>query len=93
MTRATNPSSINFSYYRFTEVNNKKTTQVVKDFSIADGMKGLIDNTPQHFSLALNKIKDWAIQKGIGFSYSDPYPSNKYPGKAWIDVRFNGLTL
>ena len=93
MTRVNDSNSIQFNYYKFAEINNRKTTQVVREFSIADGMKALIDNTPQHFHTAINKVKDWASQKGIGFSYSDPYPSTKYPGKAWIDVHFNRLTL
>ncbi len=93
MTTSAPNKSFNFKFYRFTSMNDRRTTELVKDYSIADGMKGLIDNTPQQLLTALAKVQDWAMQHGLGFSYADPYPSTKYPGKAWLDIHFSGLIL
>ena len=93
MNSSTMAKSFSFKFYRFISKEDRKTTEIVKDCNLADGMKGLIDNTPQQLLSALTKVQDWAAKQGLGFSYADPYPSSKYPGKAWLDIRFNGLIL
>ena len=82
-----------FNFYRFVGGEGHRTTEIVRDYSHADGMRGLIDRTPEHIKQATERVVEWASSKGCTVASQEPYPSEKYPGKVWLEFRFGGLTL
>jgi hypothetical protein len=80
-----------FTFYRFTGTEGHRTTEITRDFDQADGMRGLIERS--YIQAATTRVTDWASSKGISVSSQEPYPSEKYPGKIWLEFRFGGLTL
>jgi len=83
----------NFSFYRFVGNEGHRTTEIVRDFNQADGMRSLVDKDPNVITTAIQRVSDWATSKGLTANSQEPYPSEKYPGKVWLEFRFNGLTL
>ena len=84
-------SQYTFTFYRFVSSDGRTTTKVVRDFSEADGMRGLI--TKNQLQEATQRVNGWASSNGVSTSPQPLYPSTKYPGKFWLDLRFGGLTL
>jgi hypothetical protein len=82
-----------FTFYRFTGSNGHRTTEIVRDFNLADGMKGLVEHNPQQIQQVKERVEDWASSKGISLKTKEPFPSSKYPGKVWLEFRITGLTI
>ena len=82
-----------FNFYKFTGGEGHRTTEIVREYSTADGMRGLVDRNPSHIQEATQRVNEWAASKGLTVNAQEPYPSEKYPGKVWLEFRFNGLTL
>ena len=81
-----------FSFYRFVG-NGIRSTEIVRDYTAADGMRSLVDRKPEIVQLANQRAFEWAESKGLTMTAQEPFPSEKYPGKCWIEFRFGGLTL
>jgi hypothetical protein len=86
-------NSVVFRFYRFIGPTGQRTTELIRDYSQADGMRGLVDHNQQAVNDAVNKVTSWASAKGVSLKVLDPFPSSKYPGKVWLEARFSGLTL
>ena len=82
-----------FNFYRFVGSENNRYTESVRDYTQADGMRGIVERTPQQIQLATQKVNEWATSKAISLNAQEPFPSEKYPGKVWLEFRFGGLTL
>jgi hypothetical protein len=82
-----------FTFFRFTGPENARKTERVREFNDADGMRGLIDRNPKLIEAAHEKVIDWVSAKGVAVTCHEPFPSEKYPGKVWLEYRFGGLTL
>ena len=82
-----------YNFFRFTGSDEDRKTEFVRDYRIADGIRSLVDQKEEVIRLATEKVISWAASKGITLNVKPPYPSQKYPGKAWIEFRFTGLTL
>lgn len=82
-----------FNFYRFIGEASKRTTELVRDPSQADGLRGLVDQNPNQVQLASERVFAWAATKGIALYSREPFPSTKYPGKVWLEFRFSGLAL
>ena len=82
-----------FNFYRFVGTVGHRSTELVRDHSIADGMRGLVEKSPEQIQLASTRVNEWAKQHGITINTKKPYPSDKYPGRVWLEFRFAGLTL
>jgi len=92
--KSTNEQKFNFFFYRFNRDSGQLTTELVRNYSEADGMKSLIDLGSNQVSEAITRAVSWAETHGISLRHTGkPYPSTKHPGKAWLDFRFGGLTL
>ena len=85
-------SKFTFTFFRFIG-NGVRTTEIVRDFTLADGMRSLVERTPETVQLATQRVHEWATSKSMTLSAQDPFPSEKYPGKCWLEFRFGGLTL
>ncbi len=88
-----NQPSFKFTFYRFCGQHGSRTTEVVKDLSIADGMRGLVDQKKEEINACCERVQQWASSTGISLKVIDPFPSTKHPGKVWLEFRFGGLTL
>jgi hypothetical protein len=86
-------SSFTFNFYRFIGTAGHRTTEIVRDFKLADGMRGLVDRTPDQIQTATQKVSDWASSNGLSVTTQEPYPSAKYTGKVWLEFRFGGISL
>ena len=82
-----------FNFYRFVGDNGSRTTELVRDYTVADGIRGLVDRKDDVITLAMKKVTEWASSKGITVTPQEPFPSLKHPGKVWLEFRFGGLTL
>lgn len=82
-----------FHFYRFVGSNGSRTTEVVRDYNQADGMRGLVDRNAKSIEQATERVSEWAHAKDIAVSPQEPFPSQKHPGKVWLEYRFGGLTL
>jgi hypothetical protein len=82
-----------YNFFRFTGPDEYRRTEFVRDYRIADGIRSLVDHKEEVIRLATEKVISWAASKGITLNVKPPYPSQKYPGKMWIEFRFTGLTL
>jgi len=82
-----------FNFYRFIGVEGNRTTEIVRDYSQADGMRGIVERSEQQIQSATQRVIEWATEKGLGVTLREPFPSQKYPGKVWLEFRFTGLTL
>jgi hypothetical protein len=82
-----------FNFYRFIGPDGNRTTEFVRDYSLADGMRGLVDRNPEHIKIANQRVNDWAATKNVTVNPQEPFPSEKHPGKVWLEFRFSGLTL
>ena len=82
-----------FNFYKFTGTNGDRHTELVRDHSQADGMRGLVERNQKHIELATERAVQWGETKGLTLNPQEPYPSEKYPGKVWLEFRFGGLTL
>ena len=81
----------NFIFFRFIGPKDNRTTELVRDYNQADGMRSLVD--PGTVPIAHERVHSWASGKGIIANAKLPYPSVKHPGKVWIEYSFSGLTL
>ncbi len=88
-----NAPKFSFTFYRFTGEGAAKPTEIVRDYNQADGMRGLVDRNPQQVQLATQRVNEWAESKGLTVSAQEPFPSEKYPGKVWLEFRCGGLSL
>jgi hypothetical protein len=86
-------SKFTFTFYRFVGPEGHRTTEITRSFSDADGMRGLVERNPEQIKLAVERATQWADTKGITASAQEPFPSEKHPGKVWLEFRFGGLTL
>jgi len=86
-------SKFTFHFYRFTGTDTNRTTEIVRDYSKADGMRGLVNRSAEEVEVATERVIDWAVTKGIALNRQEPFTSEKYPGKVWLEFRFGGLTL
>ena len=86
-------TSFTFTFFRFTGDTGSRRTELVRDYNLADGMRGMVDRKPDQIHEANQKVLDWASGKGITVHTQEPYPSEKYPGKVWLEYRFGGLSL
>ncbi|MBI5020555.1 MAG: hypothetical protein HZB59_03890 [Ignavibacteriales bacterium] len=82
-----------FNFYRFTGTQDNRTTEITRDISTADGMRGLVDMKADQIKLATQRATDWASSNHLTINPKPPFPSTKYPGKAWLEFRFTGLAL
>ena len=82
-----------FTFYRFTGTEGARTTETVREFASADGMRGLVDRNPKSVELANQRVIEWANSKGITVTAQEPFPSEKHPGKVWLEYKLGGLTL
>ena len=82
-----------FNFYRFVGTAGNRSTELVRDYRIADGVRSLVNQMEGEIKLATEKVINWAKSKGITLNVKSPHPSTKYPGKVWIEARFTGLTL
>ena len=82
-----------FHFYRFVGMEGNRSTEFVRDCTQADGMRGLVERNQEHISLATERAKEWAASKSLTLNPQEPFPSEKYPGKVWLEFRFGGLTL
>jgi hypothetical protein len=82
-----------FTFFRFTGSEGSRTTEIVRDFNQADGMRSLIDRSQKHIELAVQRVNEWATSKSLSICIQEPFPSEKHPGRVWLEVRFGGLTL
>ena len=88
-----NAKSFVFRFYRFIGPVGQRTTELIRDYAQADGMRGLVDHNQKAVDEAVNKLVAWAASKGVSLKILDPFPSTKYPGKVWLEARLTGLTL
>ena len=86
-------TNFRFTFYRFVGPRGNRSTELVRDVSLADGMRGLVDAKNEAINACRDKVQAWASSIGISLRSNAPYPSPKYPGKVWVDFRFGGLTL
>ena len=82
-----------FNFYRFIGTQDNRTTEITRDISTAHGMRGLVDMKADQIKLATQRAIDWATAKGLILNPKPPFPSTKYPGKAWLEFRFTGLAI
>ena len=82
-----------FTLYRFVALNGKYVTEVVRNLAFADGMRTLVDMTEPAIHVCMQRVMEWARAQGISIRALDPYPSKKYPGKAWLEFRIGGLVI
>ena len=82
-----------FNFYHFINANGKRTTELTRHHTDADGMRSLVDSNPTFIELATKKAVEWANSHSISIIRNDPFPSQKYPGKVWLEFRFGGLSL
>ena len=82
-----------FTFYRFERNGRSITTTIVRNFDDADGLRGIVNSDDKEISTATEKVRKWAESQGLAVSYKEPYPSEKHPGKVWLDFQFGGLTL
>ncbi len=82
-----------FTFFRFVGDATTRSTEIVRDYNHADGMRGLIDRNPESINLANERVNQWAEKKGLNLTAQEPFPSDKYPGKVWLEYRFGGLAL
>lgn len=82
-----------FSLYRFVGPKGHRTTEIVKDLTLAHGMRTVVEGDENIIELCKRKVLEWANSKGIYVIPRDPYPSAKYPGKVWLEFRFGSFTL
>ena len=87
------PTRYNFNFYRFIGPKDQRTTELVRDYSQADGMRGLVTQDQRHIELATQRVQAWAMSEGLPINVREPFPSEKYPGKVWLEFRFGGITL
>ncbi len=85
--------SFRFTFYRFVGPRGNRTTEVVRDLSIADGMRSLVDQKKEDISACCERVQRWASTTGLSLRTTEPFPSSKHPGKVWLEFRFDGLTL
>lgn len=71
-----------FNFYRFIGTIGNRSTEFVRDYTLADGMRGLVDRKTEEIQLARERVQEWVTSKGITVNPLDPFPSMKYPGKA-----------
>lgn len=82
-----------FTFYRFIGPEGNRTTEVVRDFALADGMRALLEGSAKTLEVARERVSEWSTSKGITVNPQEPFPSEKHPGKVWLDFRFGGLVL
>jgi hypothetical protein len=82
-----------FTLYRFVGDKGKRTTQIVRDPFIADGMRTLLPGDKDTLTQVNQKVHQWASDHGFTILPHDPYPSTKHPGMVWLEYRFCGLVL
>jgi len=82
-----------FRFYRFVGPTDKRTTELVRNQTEADGMRALIDQSETTVQMCINRVIQWAKNNGIAANAREPFPSKKYPGKVWVEFRFGGLML
>jgi len=80
-----------FTLFRFTGPKGQRSTETVRDLSIVHGMRAMVDH--ESITSCRQRVTDWAEAKDIGLTAIDPFPSNRYPGKYWLEFRFTGLVL
>ncbi len=90
---STTTPKFSFVFYRFIGEGTTRSTEIVRDYSHADGMRGLVEQTPENIQLVNKRASQWADTKGITLTVREPFPSTKSPGKVWLEFRFGGLTL
>jgi hypothetical protein len=88
-----NSPKFSFNFYRFTGTQGNRSTEIVGDYTHADGMRGLVDGRSNIIELAKQRVTDWGTSKGIMVNPLEPFPSQKYPGKVWLEFRFSGLII
>lgn len=54
-----NAPSYRFTFYRFVGPTGQRTTEVVRDLGIADGMRGLVERHEQ-VQEAITRVSEWA---------------------------------
>jgi len=52
-----------FHFYRFIGTNGSRTTEVVRDYTQADGMRSLVDRNAKFIELATERAAEWAFPK------------------------------
>lgn len=82
-----------FQYFRFTGPEDGRRTERVREVNQADGMRGLVDRNPKLIEVAHQRVLEWASDQGIAVTTHEPFPSEKHPGKVWLEYRFGGLAL
>lgn len=88
-----NPTSQTFSFrfFRFIGTPGNRTTEIVRDHTVADGMRGIVDSSVR--DVADSKVTAWATEKGLTLIAKEPFPSERYAGKIWLEYQFGGITL
>ena len=87
------PTKFRFTFYRFTDTAAGRKTELVREVSLADGMRGLVTCADDEIKAATKRALDWAANKGIALVAHEPFPSTKHPDKVWLEFRFGGLML
>ena len=82
-----------FTLFRFIGPKGSRTMEIVRDFSVADGMRALVENSERSITTCRSRVQAWADTHGLAVIPLEPYPSARYPGKAWLEFRFGSLML
>ena len=82
-----------FRLYRFTGPREARTTELVREVALADGMRTVINNDKTTIQACCERVREWAASKGLNVTAQEPFPSVKYQGKVWLEFRFGGMIL
>ena len=83
--------SFSFRFFRFIGTPGNRTTEIVRDYAVADGMRGIVDSSARE--VADSRIVAWATEKGLSLTAKEPFPSQRYAGKVWLEYHLGGITL
>ena len=74
-----------YNFYRFVGTAGNRSTELVRDHRIADGVRSLVDQTDAEIKLATEKVISWGKSNGITLCLKSPHPSMKYPSNHYLN--------
>ena len=80
----TTQPSFHFTLYRFVGPQGERTTAVVRDISIADGMRSLFDQNKSVIKVCRESVQSWAAHQGLCISAKEPFPSTKHMARSGL---------
>ena len=63
---------LTFNFYRFVGTVGHRSTELVRDYRIADGVRSLVNQTDAEIKIATEKVITWAKSKGITLNVKSP---------------------